>query len=219
MVKRANIERWSGVTAPAAALLCTELCMAVDPASKAAAENDFYSAQLWGRTTDGRMRLIWRDSRRMTFPEFVEWMSEVGKQWAPIMRARPSMWLVEETANGTPWLQSVGRSFMGVPVLGFLPSRDWTGPDKSKEARFVYFQLATQSSMVEVPEVGSVDWNIEEVIDQWCAFPQVDHDDDCDPASMVAHRWMTGEGVPARYTPAEILGRAQRSARFDDFAN
>ena len=221
MVKRAWINRWTGGTPEEAALGCAELIAAVDPASKAGDDNDFYSFQLWGRITTEpeRMRLIHREAKRMTYPEFVVWMARIGAQWAPIMRLRPSCWLVEETANGLPWIQDQGRTFMGIPLVGFLPSRDFDGPDKSKAARFLRFQRAAEAGMVEVPDDQIAPW-ADTVIDQWCAFPRVEHDDDCDPASMVAQRWGTGTPSPARYTVAEVLGRAVRSGgvSVDDFA-
>lgn len=214
MVKRSHLRHWGGVSEEAAALECAELVLSIDPAEKAADDNDFYGFQLWGKLATGRMRLIWRLSKRMEFPDFVAEMDRVMRRWAPIMRQRPSCIVCEETANGTPWIQATRGMFFGIPVVGFVPSRDTPGKDKSKPARFLYFQRATEARLVEVPEYGSVSWNLDEVVDQWCAFPRVDHDDDCDPASMVALRWMTGTASPGRDSPAQVLGRLQiRGAR------
>lgn len=210
MIKRDDLVRWSGADPVAAALLCVELGFFVDPASKAHDDNDFYGAHLWGRTADGSYRLLFRDSRRMTFPEFVAFMNQLRDHWRGVLRARPSFWFVEETANGTPWIQSVGRTFGGIPVIPFSPSRDFDGPDKSKAARFLHFQQAVTSGKVQVPAAGSVSWNVEEVVEQWCAFPRVTHDDDCDPASMMAYRWRDA-GSEASVSPVDQVLASMRS--------
>lgn len=173
--------RWRG-DAKELGRSCDEVAISSDAAKKATRTSDMHSIQVWGRRGSKRY-LLARVCKRMTYPEYEQAMKAMIAEWQGIA----SFVLIEDTANGTTFMQSWGGK-LRISLLPFSPTRDTPGGDKSKAARAIYLERAAQASDVVVPDAMVCPW-VEEVLDCWCAFPAGRHDDDLDSASQLLMRW------------------------------
>lgn len=173
--------RWTG-DAHELARSCDEVAITSDAAKKKTRTSDHHSIQVWGRK-GSRRYLLARVSRRMNYPEYEQAMKAVIAEWSGIA----SFVLVEDTANGTTFMQTQGGQ-LDIPLIGFSPSRDTPGADKSKAARATYLERPAQAGDVIVPDASVHPW-VEEVLDIWCAFPSGRFDDDMDSASQLLLHW------------------------------
>lgn len=159
------------------AAICSEIAVTVDAARKASVDADFHSMQVWGRLGARRI-LLDRRCERLSYPQFEKVLDGVITLW------RPGLILIEDTANGTTYLQC--RDGV-VPMVPFHPN-ETPGTDKSKPARAIYVERAAEANQIELPDPSICSW-IEEWIYNITSFPTGLHDDDMDAASQLMMRW------------------------------
>lgn len=175
-----------------------EVSISVDAAKKREANSDFHAMHVWARVGARRM-LLARVSERMTYPEFERVLDGLIEEWKWAIQRTAGVVLIEDQANGTTYIQ-VRRRRYGF-LVPFQPARDTPGKDKSKAARFVYVERAAEAGAIVLPEAQAMR-DVEELVGQWCAFPAVSHDDDCDAASQLLMRWELHEDeMPAVSLP------------------
>lgn len=156
-----------------------------DAAKKGNVNSDLHAIHVWARK-DAKRYLLDRVAGRMTYPEYQQAMDGVIERWKPHIVRTGGGVLIEDQANGTTYLQM--RRQMYWFLHDFQPTRDTPGKDKSKGARFIYLERAAEGRALVLPE-PSVLPDVEAVVGQWCAFPAVANDDDCDAASQLLMRW------------------------------
>lgn len=170
-----------------------EVWISVDAARKRTKSSDFHALHVWA-LKGGKRYLLDRIADRMGYPEFERALDGLIAKW--------SRWLVrggvliEDTANGTVYLQVRGPVYLGVALVDFSPSRDTPGADCGKAARATYLERASEAGGVIMPDAAVAPWG-EDVIAWWCAFPLGAHDDDVDAASQILMRWALGAVAPA----------------------
>lgn len=193
--------------------LADEVWVSVDSSKKAGADSDLHALHLWcirwARTAKGEpeaRHLLDRVAGRMTYPEFERTLDAFILKWRHWL-ARKGGAYIEDTANGTTYLQVRGGSFEGVPLIPFSPTKDTPGSDKSKEARAVYLERPAEAGTIWIPDRSIAPW-IDDVLMWWCGFPSAKHDDDVDAASQINMRWtlQSGRGRSALDALAEELG-------------
>lgn len=172
-----------------------EVWISVDGAKKAKANSDYHDMQVWAYSKGKRSVLDWA-SGRMEYPEFERRLLGLIETWKGPLRQKGGV-LIEDTANGTTFLQVHGPEVDGVPLVAFHPNTDTPGHDKSKNARAVYLERPAAAGGILLPEAHVVDWNPERLLDFWCAFPKGKHDDPVDTASQINMRWTLQESEPA----------------------
>lgn len=170
-----------------------EVWISVDAAKKKGSLNDFHAIHVWARK-GAKKYLLDRRTERMGYPEFEDALDGMIAKWRPFIARTAGGVLIEDTANGTTYLQ-VRAHTSPVPLVGFSPVRDTPGGDSSKTARAIYLQRACEALQVVLPD-ASVMPNVEEVVICWTSFPSGLHDDDVDAASQLIMRWMLGEAAP-----------------------
>lgn len=170
-----------------------EVWISVDAAKKKGSLNDFHAIHVWARK-GAQKYLLDRRTERMGYPEFEDALDGMIAKWRPFIVRTAGGALIEDTANGTTYLQ-VRAHTSPVPLVGFSPARDTPGRDSSKTARAIYLQRACEAGQVILPD-ASVMPTVEEVVICWTAFPSGLHDDDVDAASQLIMRWMLGEAEP-----------------------
>ncbi len=167
------------------ALGMDEVWSTVDAAKKGKATSDLHSIQVWGRV--GAMRyLLDRVSGRWNYPEFEQHLKGVNARWHAIVPAGLSGCLIEDTANGTTYLQTQAES-SAVPLVAFHPSTDTPGTDKSKAARKTYIVRAAEGKQIRLPDSAMCPW-VEAWITNVCGESNWD---DADAASQLHMRWTT----------------------------
>src|SRR5690606_14170567 len=115
-----------------------EVWLSIDAAKKGHAKSDFHSLQVWAwNRSPGKRYVLDRISGRMGYPEFERVADGMIARWKHWLAAKGGA-LIEDTANGTTYLQVRGPAYLGVALVAFHPNKDTPGTDKSKEARAVY---------------------------------------------------------------------------------
>lgn len=161
---------------------CTEVWISVDAAKKGKPDSDLHAAHVWGFRGETAI-LLARKAGRWGYPEFEIALDGLYAEWDAFVRGGPGGVLIEDTANGATYLQRrVGRVHNLTP---FLPSQT-PGTDKSKAARFVYFERKAQARQILLPCIELMP-DVEIIIDLWEHFTGADggEDDDCDAASQL----------------------------------
>jgi len=189
LVKREWWKRWEADRPPH----CEFLIQSWDTAFLKSERADYSACTTWGvfyaDDEDGRMapNLILLDAfkERLEFPE----LKKVAyKTW---QKYEPDAFIVESKAAGTPLIFEL-RS-MGIPVSEFSPSR---GNDKIARVNAVADLFAT--GIVWAPETRWAD----EVIEEFAAFPNADHDDLVDSSTQALLRFRQG-GFVSLYSDEE----------------
>jgi predicted phage terminase large subunit-like protein len=166
-----------------------EVWISSDAAKKAKKTSDFHAIQVWARK-GAQYYLLDRIHERMTYPTYQQTMDDLHERWATWRSAT----LIEDTANGTTYLQCRRAS---VPnLIPFHPNTDTPGKDKSKGARAVYLERAAEARQILLPAASK--WT-EAFIAEVCAFPDGAHDDDVDAASQIIMRWVRQEAGGTSY--------------------
>lgn len=172
-----------------------EVWVSSDAARKSSATSDYHAIQVWARKGTRRY-LLDRVTDRMGYPEYEQAMDAVLARWCHyITRTGTGGALIEDTANGTTYLQVRGPSHLGVNLIGFDPTRDTPGKDHGKGARAVYLERAGESGAIVLPSGEVAPW-VEDLLTWWCAFPLGKHDDDVDAASQLLMRWTLADAEP-----------------------
>lgn len=168
-----------------------EVWVSADAAKKGKATSDYHAIHVWSRTGTKR-HMLDRITDRMGYPEYERAMDGIIEKWRPYLSGAittfPGGALIEDTANGTTYMQVRGASYSGVALVPFHPSTDTPGKDKGKGARAVYMERDAESGAIVLPAPSVAPW-VEDVITWWCAFPVGAHDDDMDAGSQILMRW------------------------------
>lgn len=170
-----------------------EVWVTVDAAKKGNDDSDYHAIHVWARK-DNTKYLLDRKAERVGYPGFERLLDDTIGRWATAIVRTGGGALIEDTANGTTYLQVRGSSYMGVALIPFHPNKDTPGTDKSKGARATYLERAAESGGIILPEASIAPW-VDEVLTWWCAFPRGKHDDDVDAASQLLMRWALDESV------------------------
>lgn len=157
----------------------------VDAAEKKGVRNDWSVIATWGKTRDGRYRLldIWRE--KVEFPELLD------AAYAGFMRWRWNALHIEDASNGTPLIQSLQKRKLEpeemqrlkrlfgevprVPVMVYEPMTD---------------KIARAKGVTPLPRNGLVDIPSDECpfIEEWlrehALFPLAKNDDEVDTSGM-----------------------------------
>lgn len=188
-IKREWLSRRYGCRPEDWASTADEVWVSADAAKKAGADADYHAIQVWARQGADRI-LLDRRHERMTYPDFQLAMDGMIALWRPRTRGLFGV-LVEDTANGTTYLQCRAGHVDG--LTPFHPSTDTPGADKSKPARAIYLERAAESGQVLLPSAEVAPW-VEEWVHEVITFPGGAHDDDVDAASQLHMRWTTLAG-------------------------
>lgn len=197
-IKRDWLRQRYGVEPEALAETADEVWVSVDAAKKRKANSDFHAIHVWARKGSKRFMLD-RVAGRMGYPDFELALDGVISRWRSWLSAKGGV-LVEDTANGTTYLQVRGSIFMGCSLIPFHPSADTPGSDKSKEARATYLERAAEAGAIWLPAPEVATFAVEDVVTWWCAFPRGTHDDDVDAASQLLMRWAVQDRPRGRST-------------------
>jgi len=164
-----------------------------DAAKKPDGSSDFHAIQVWARK-GAKRTLLDRRTERMGYPGFEAALDGMIYKWLPHLRRTAGAALVEDTANGTTYIQC--RAHLSpVPIIAFHPSSDTPGQDKSKQARAVYVQRAAEAGQIELPAASVCPW-VEDYVCTLTAFPLGAHDDDMDATSQLLMRWALEDTQP-----------------------
>lgn len=178
-----------------------EVWVSSDAAKKGNVNSDLHAIQVWARKGAKRY-LLDRITDRMTYPEYERAMDGVIERWKRWLVQGGGV-LIEDQANGTTYMQMRANHYWF--LHDFQPTRDTQGRDKSKGARFIFLERAAASGAIVLPD-PSVMPDVEAVVSQWCAFPAVANDDDCDAASQLLMRWALQDEADDDFDIAEGFG-------------
>ena len=168
-----------------------EVWISADAAKKAKKSSDFHAMQVWARK-GAKYYLLDRICERMTYPVFEQALDGLHAKWANWRSAT----LIEDTANGTTYLQCRAGVLPG--LIAFHPNTHTPGKDKSKGARAVYLERAAEAGQIILPEAWEHPW-VEAFLAVVCAFPHGAHDDDVDAASQLIMRWVREGASDSNY--------------------
>ncbi len=159
---------------------CTFILQSWDTAHETKSSSDPSGVQTWGiwyNEQEEQEQLILLDcwKGRKEFPELKKFALEYYKEW------EPDGVIIEKKAAGAPLIQELRR--IGIPVQEYSPSR---GADKRARLNSVADIFA--SGMVWVPDRR---W-AREVMDEVAEFPNAEHDEMVDCASMALMRFRQG---------------------------
>jgi predicted phage terminase large subunit-like protein len=159
---------------------CEYLIMGVDAAQETNNRADYTAWQVWGVFYDEREKanIICLDAwkQRLEYPELKKAMLEEYKRW------EVDTFVIEKKSSGSVLFQELRN--MGVPVSEFTPGR---GQDKIARVNSVT-DIFT-SGLVWIPK--SKRWAME-LIEECSDFPNGDHDDQVDCATLILRRFRTG---------------------------
>jgi len=181
IVKREWWQKWEDPDPPP----CSYIIMAMDTASEKNTRADYTSVTVWGvfdrdnaeGYPENHIILLNAVKERWEFPTLKRRTLELYKEWEPD-------WLVvEKKSSGTQLYQELRAG--GVPVQEFTPHRG-TG-DKVARLNAVTDILA--SGFVWYPEGRR--W-AEDLVDEVCGFPNMQHDDQVDSSVLALTRFRTG---------------------------
>jgi predicted phage terminase large subunit-like protein len=159
---------------------CEFILQSWDTAHETKTSSDPSGVQTWGifyNEKEEQDQLILLDmwKGRKEFPELKKFALEYYREW------KPDGVIIEKKAAGAPLIQEMRR--IGVPVQEYSPSR---GADKRVRINSVADIFA--SGMVWCPDTR---W-AREVMDEIAEFPNAEHDEMVDCASMALMRFRQG---------------------------
>ena len=164
-----------------------EVWITSDAAKKGTAGSDFNAIQCWARK-DGKRYLLDRVYAQMNSLAYFQAMDDMIAKWCRFIVATQGGCLVEDTANGTNYLDAREPAYLGVAMVRFHPSSDTPGPDKSKAARARYYERAAESRAIILPAPEVAHW-VGDYIESVVSFPLGANDDDMDASSQLMMRW------------------------------
>ena len=175
IIKREWWKEWDAKKPP----VCEFVIQSWDTAFLAKETADYSACTTWGvfYGEDGDANIILLDAfqERLEFPDLKSRAYQLYKQYDP------DAFIVEAKAAGTPLIFELRR--VGIPVSEYTPGR---GKDK----------IARVNSVADIFFSGNV-WApptrwAEEVIEQFAAFPNGDHDDLVDASTQALLRFRQG---------------------------
>lgn len=146
--------------------------MSVDASFKDGELNDFVSIQLWGKR-GADIYLLDRDKRRLDFPETLSAIRGMVRR-----HGFSGLILVEDKANGSAIIQTLGREIPGVVAVN---------PEGGKAARVNAVSHVIEAGNVWLPHPDDCPW-VEDFIEECTQFPLGRHDDDVDAMSQALNR-------------------------------
>lgn len=153
----------------------TEL-ISVDAAFKGGSNNDYVAITVWGkRGTDYYLRYCL--NKQMDFPTTLQAIRSVNQLYPSVGAV-----LIEDKANGSAIISVLQQEMFCIPV----------NPRGGKVARVNAIAPAIQSGHVKLPV--NAPW-VNEVIDQFSAFPAGAHDDICDSVSQALGYMLYSSGM------------------------
>lgn len=176
--------RYSGTPDDAAAT-CEEIAIFVDCAFKGKPTSDPVCLHVWGRRGPHRL-LLDRVHDRMGIIATKQALRDLAARWPKAV-----LKLVEDKANGSAVIEEMGAELQG--VIGFNPD-----PHGDKWARAQVASTIAEAGNILLPAAST--WG-GEVVEQWCGFPGLPHDEDIDCLSMMAIRWQGGGGASIEAQP------------------
>ena len=187
MIRREWLRETYTCEAEDIAATADEVWVSSDAAKKGTAGSDFNAIQVWARR-DGRRYLLDRIYKRMNSIDYFRAMDGTIAKWAAFIRNTAGGVLVEDTANGTNYLDAREPAYLGCHLIRFHPSKDTPGTDKSKGARARFYERASQSGAIVLPSPEVAHW-VGDYVENIVAFPLGAHDDDMDASSQLMMRW------------------------------
>lgn len=150
--------------------------ISVDATFKGGAKNDFVAITVWGkRNVDYYCRYCL--NQHLDFPGTLQAIRTVKRLFPRAMSV-----LIEDKANGTAIISVLQKEMFCIPV----------NPRGGKEARVNAIAPAIESGHVHLP-IGAP-W-VDEMVDQFAAFPAGAHDDICDSVSQALSYMLFSSGV------------------------
>jgi len=182
-----------------------EVWVTADAAKKGTIEADYNAIQCHARK-DGKRYLLDRTYARMGSIEYFLAMDAMIAKWSRFIVRTSGGCLVEDTANGTNYLDARSPYYMGVALVRFHPNKDTPGSDKSKAARARYLQRAAEAGAIILPAPEIAHW-VGDYIENIVAFPLGANDDDMDASSQLHMRWTReDEGQVSQRSWFDMLG-------------
>lgn len=162
MIKRAWWSRWAEPAPP-----MSRIIISWDTAFKAARGADWSVAEVWGLAANGYYLLdLWRG--QVGFPDLLKAMREMATRWPG------GLHVVEEAGSGQSMVQ-VARRETALPVIGIPVTA-------SKIARVNAVIGQIEAGRCFVPAAPR--WWVGDFIEECAAFPQGEHDDIVDAATL-----------------------------------
>lgn len=152
---------------------CDEVAIFVDCAFKGASTSDPVCLHVWGRKGPHRY-LLDRVHGQMGIAATKQALRDLARRWPAA-----ALKIVEDKANGSAVVEELGREMSG--LIGWSPDKYG---DKWARARLA--SGPAEAGNIWLP--ASASW-AGEVIEQWCGFPGLPHDEDVDCLSMMWIRW------------------------------
>lgn len=135
---------------------------------KNTSKSDFVAGHVWG-LAGADFYLLDRIHARLDLPATMAAIRTLSARWP-----RAYGKLVESKANGDAVVQMLRGSVSGLILVE---------PRGGKESRLQSVSPLFQAGNIVLPDPTIAPW-IEDVIAEWCGFPNARHDDDCDAASQ-----------------------------------
>jgi len=176
IIKREWIRWWSAPRPPKVEFIV----QAWDTALTTKERSDWSVCQTWGVWTPEdsgvpNVILLNRAKGKWEFPDLKAAARAQYEQW------QPDSVIVEAKASGQPLIDEMRRS--GIFVQDYSP-----GKGQDKLARLNAVTDMFSSGQVWVPETAWAD----EVVEEWCAFPNGEHDDEVDALTLALMRIRKG---------------------------
>jgi predicted phage terminase large subunit-like protein len=153
-----------------------EVLQSWDCTFKDTSTSDFVAGHVWARKK-ADFYLLYRVHERLDCPAT---MAAVRSTRAKFPAARAI--LIEDKANGPAVISMLRRE-----ISGIIP----VDPQGGKESRLRAVSPLYEAGNVYVPDPSIAPW-VEDVVSEWCSFPNAAHDDDCDAASQALIRLRAG---------------------------
>ena len=162
-------------------------CMSVDAAFKDGEDNDFVAIQVWGKTR-ANMYLVDRVKAHLNLPDTIREIVRLRNMY-PMCKTT----LIEDKANGSAIINILRKDLTGIIAVN---------PKGGKIARANAIVGAVESGNVFLP--SNKRW-VGEYIEEFAAFPNGAHDDECDSTSQALNHMIYSKSELKSKTPVDIM--------------
>ena len=162
-------------------------CMSVDAAFKDGEDNDFVAIQVWGKTR-ANMYLVDRVKAHLNLPDTIREIVRLRNMY-PMCKTT----LIEDKANGSAIINILRKDLTGIIAVN---------PKGGKIARANAIVGAVESGNVFLP--SNKRW-VGEYIEEFAAFPNGAHDDECDSTSQALNHMIYSKSELKSKTPIDIM--------------